>query len=71
VDFYVGNEMMPHQGMTWKGPYVFTPGTHSEIPVRVTGNYIGIRAESTDDKNWSIENLEIHWTPQGSRGSGV
>ena len=71
VDFYVGNEMNPHEGMTWKGPYSFTPGTHSEIPVRTTGNYIGIRAESTDDKTWALDNLEIYWTPQGNRGKGV
>ncbi len=71
IDFYIGNEMMPHQGMSWDGPYTFTPGTHSEIPVRATGNYIGIRAESTDDKTWSIENMELHWKPQGSRGKGV
>ena len=71
VDFYVGNEMNPHEGITWKGPYSFTPGTHSEIPVRTTGNYIGIRAESTDDKTWALDNLEIYWTPQGNRGKGV
>jgi len=71
VDFYIGNEMNPNEGITWKGPYSFTPGTHSEIPVRTTGNYIGIRAESTDDKTWALDNLEIHWTPQGNRGTGV
>lgn len=71
VNFYVGCEMIPHQGMTWRGPYVFTPGTHSEIPVRATGTYIGIRAESKDDKEWKLENLEIHWKPQGGRGNGV
>ena len=71
VDFYIGNEMNPNEGITWKGPYSFTPGTHSEIPVRTTGNYIGIRAESTDDKTWALDNLEIYWTPQGNRGNGV
>ena len=71
VDFYVGTEMRAHEGTTWKGPYAFTPGTHSEIPVRATGNYIGIRAESTDDKTWAIDNVEIHWKPTGSRGVGV
>jgi len=71
VDFYVGNEMNPHEGITWKGPYSFTPGTHSEIPVRTTGNYIGIRAESTDDKTWALANMEIHWMPAGNRGNGV
>jgi hypothetical protein len=49
IDFYVGQEMMPHEGTTWKGPYTFTSGVHSEIPVRATGNYLGIRAESTDE----------------------
>ena len=71
VDFYIGTEMQPHQGVTWKGPYTFTPGTHSEIPVRATGTYIGIRVETTDDKAWALENLEVHWTPQGIRGQGV
>ena len=71
LDFYVGSEMKPHEGTVWKGPYSFTPGTHSEIPVRATGNYIGIRAESTDDKTWSLDNVEIHWKPMGNRGAGV
>ena len=71
VDFYVGSEMSPHEGTTWKGPYTFTSGVHSEIPVRVTGNYLGIRAESTDDNTWALANLEVHWTPQGNRGAGV
>ena len=63
--------MMPHEGTTLKGPYTFTSGVHSEIPVRATGNYVGIRAESTDANTWSLANLEIHWTPSGSRGKGV
>ena len=71
IDFYVGQEMMPHEGTTWKGPYTFTSGVHSEIPVRATGNYVGIRAESTDANTWSLANLEIHWTPSGNRGKGV
>ena len=71
VNFYVGSEMLPHQGMTWKGPYAFTSGVHSEIAVRATGTYIGVRVESEDDKTWRLENLEIHWTPAGTRGSGV
>ncbi len=71
VDFYVGTEMQPHQGVTWKGPYTFTPGTHSEIPVRATGTYVGIRVETTDDKAWALDNVEVHWIPQGVRGSGV
>ena len=71
VDFYVGSEMNPQQGTTWKGPYTFTSGVHSEIPVRATGNYVGVRAESTDDNTWSLANLEIHWSPSGNRGNGV
>ena len=55
----------------WKGPYTFTSGVHSEIPVRATGNYVGIRAESTDDNTWALANLEIHWSPSGNRGNGV
>ena len=71
VNFYIGSEMLPHQGTTWKGPYTFTPGVHSDILVRATGAYMGIRVESTDDKEWRLENLEIYWKPQGARGNGV
>jgi len=71
VDVYVGQEMKPNQGVVWKGPYVFTSGTHSEIPVRVTGNYVAVKLESTDDKTWSLDNLELHWTTSGDRGLGV
>ena len=71
VDFYIGSEMLPHQGMIWKGPYSFTSGVHSEIAVRGTGAYVGVRIETTDDKEWTLDNLEIHWKPQGTRGNGV
>lgn len=71
VDCYVGQEMLPNQGITWKGPYSFTAGTHSEIPVRVTGNYIGVKIESTNNNTWSLDDMEIHWSPDGNRGNGV
>ena len=65
------NIPLPLQAYFPPGPYTFTSGTHSEIPVRATGNYIGIRAESTDDNTWAIDNIEIHWSPSGNRGVGV
>jgi hypothetical protein len=71
VNFYVGHKFIPKSATTWKGPYVFTPGVHSEIPVRATGNYVGIKIESEDDKSWALDNLEIHWSPSGSRGNSV
>lgn len=71
VDFYVGTEGAPNTGVAWKGPYVVTPGVHSEIPVRANGKYIGIKVETTDDKYWSLDSLDIHWTPSGNRGTGV
>ena len=70
VDFYVGYKYISNEATTWKGPYTFTPGTHSDIPVRATGNYIGVRVESTDNNAWALDNLEIHWIPQGSRARG-
>ncbi|MCS5550279.1 MAG: hypothetical protein NZ811_02055 [Gammaproteobacteria bacterium] len=71
VNFYVGTEMKANEGVAWKGPYAFTPGAHSEIPVRATGSFISVKAESVDDKTWELDNLEVHWSPSGVRGSGV
>ena len=71
VNFYVGHKFMPKEATTWKGPYTFTPGTHSDIPVRATGNYIGIKVESEDANSWTLDNLELHWKPSGNRGKGV
>jgi len=71
VDFYLGTEIKAGAGIAWKGPYKFIPGTHSEIPVRATGSFISIKIETTDDKTWALDKLEIHWTPSGARGSGV
>jgi len=70
VDFYVGYKYISNEATTWKGPYTFTPGTHSHIPVRATGNYVGVRLESTSNNTWALDNLEIHWSPQGSRARG-
>jgi hypothetical protein len=71
VDFYIGYKQIPKQATTWKGPYTFTPGIHSDIPVRATGKYIGIKVETEDSNGWSLDSLEIHWKPSGNRGSGV
>lgn len=71
VDFYVGTEIKPGAGTVWKGPYAFTPGVHSEIPVRATGTYVSVKIETTDDKTWALDNLEIHWLPAGTRGKGI
>jgi len=70
VDFYIGYKYITNEATTWKGPYSFIPGTHSHIPVRATGNYIGVRLESTSNSSWALDNLEIHWKPQGSRARG-
>ena len=71
VDFYVGTQQVTQAGINWKGPYTFTPGTHSEIPIRTTGLFVGVRVESTSDKDWSLSKLELHWSPQGIRGVAV
>ncbi len=71
VDFYLGTEIKAGAGTVWKGPYKFTPGVHSEIPLRANGIYISVKLETTDDKTWSLDNLEIHWLPSGTRGKGV
>jgi hypothetical protein len=71
VNFYVGHKFVSADATTWKGPYVFTPGTHSEIKVRTTGNYVGIKVETEDTNTWKLDNLELHWKPVGDRGKGV
>jgi len=71
VDFYVGTEMITNSGVVWKGPYTFTPGTHSEIPVRASGTYISVKAETNNDTGVELDNLEIHWSPAGVRTNGV
>ena len=71
VDFYIGHKFIPKEATTWKGPYVFTPGVHSEIPVRATGNYIGIKIESESTNSWALDRMEIHWKASGSRGKSV
>ena len=71
VDFYIGSEINPNEGITWTGPYTFTPGTHSEIPVRATGKYIGVKVESNSNNTWSLDNLEIHWSPAGMRTNAI
>jgi hypothetical protein len=71
VNFYVGHKFIPADATTWKGPYVFTPGTHSEIKVRTTGNYVGIKIETEDTNTWKLDNLEVHWKTVGNRGKSV
>jgi hypothetical protein len=71
VNFYVGHKFVPNEATTWKGPYIFTPGTHSEISVRATGNYIGVKIETEDNNSWALDNLEVHWSTSGNRGKGV
>jgi hypothetical protein len=71
IDVWIGHKFVPSDSTVWQGPYVFTPGTHSNIPVRINGNYISVRFESTSNADWLLDNFEIHWTPSGHRGKGV
>ena len=71
VSVYVGTENAPNEGVTWKGPFVVTPGVHSDIPVRANGKYIGIKFQTQDDKYWSLDSVDIHWKPSGDRGNSV
>jgi len=71
IDFYIGVQQAAQGGITWKGPYTYTPGVNTEIPVRATGVYLGVRVESTSDKDWKLNSFDLHWTPQGKRGTAV
>ena len=71
VDVYVGTENSTNEGVSWKGPYTITPGVHSDIPVRASGKYISVKFQTQDDKDWALDNLEIHWKPAGNRGNSL
>jgi len=74
VMFAVGYSMVPNpkDGIVWKPPISFDVGEQSELPVRVTGNYISIAVYTTSSNTrWSLDNLELHWAPSGNRGSGT
>jgi len=69
VDFYIGSSL--EGSITWHGPFSFTPGVNTHIPCRVTGLHFAIKAQTTNDKTWGINFIDIHWKKAGHRGVGV
>jgi hypothetical protein len=71
VDIYIGQSMSPGSSITWSPLYNFRIGEQSELPVRITGNYLSVFIGSNDSNHWALDNLELHWAPSGNRGSGT
>ena len=69
VNVYVGSQMSTEEDIKWEGPYTFDPDTQSKVPVRVTGKYIGVKFESTDDQTWRLDGYDLELKNSGIRGS--
>lgn len=63
IDIYVGGQDTLNQATAWQGPFTFTVGVDDKIDCDVTGRYISIRFETTDQSQWKLDaysmNVEI------------
>lgn len=67
VNVYVGHHMSTEEGVAWEGPYAFNPDTDYKIDCRVTGRFIGIKVESTEDVEWKLNGYSMDVDVVGNR----
>jgi hypothetical protein len=63
VDIWLGGQDSLNDPITWQGPRTFDPSTDDKVDFDVTGRYISIRFETTDNSLWKLDsyamNLEV------------
>ena len=67
ISIYVEARMDSEETVSWQGPYTFTVGTDEKVNVYVTGRYIGVRFEATDDVEWALQSYSLELQKLGLR----
>ena len=60
IDIYVGGQDILKEAISWQGPFPFIPGTDDKIDCDVTGRYISIRFETTDQSLWKLDSYKMN-----------
>jgi len=60
IDIYVGGQDTLQEAISWDGPFLFVPGTDDKIDCDVTGRYISIRFETTDQSLWKLDSYKMN-----------
>jgi hypothetical protein len=67
VDVWVAKQMFPEEAVTWAGPYEFNPNSQSKVSCTVSGRYYGIRVESSNNVDWTLNGLGFEIEDAGYR----
>jgi hypothetical protein len=67
VDVWVAKQMFPEEAVTWAGPYEFNPNSQSKVSCTVSGRYYGIRVESSNNVDWTLNGLGFEIEDAGQR----
>ncbi len=59
IDIYVGSQMALDEGVSWEGPFAFNSATDYKVDCEVSGRWLGVRVESTEDVDWSMTGYEL------------
>lgn len=65
IDIYVAGIMELSDTYVWQGPYTFTVGTTVKIDAPVTGRFLGVRFEETNNVDWSLQGYTLELSTQG------
>jgi len=67
VDIWVAKQMFPEEAVTWAGPYEFNPNDQSKVSCTVSGRYYGIRVESSNNVDWTLNGVGFEIEDAGYR----
>jgi hypothetical protein len=60
VSIFVGGQDTLQDPIAYQGPFNFVPGTDDKIDCDVTGRYISIRFETTDQSLWKLNSYKMN-----------
>ena len=60
VNVYVGGSKDPEGDVSWSGPFTYTVGADTpKIDCLVSGRYIGVRFQTTEDAQWRLRSYAV------------
>jgi len=60
VNIYVGSQETIDGAVTWSPAFAFTIGTDIEATFDVTGRFIAVKFESTDNGHWELDSYQMN-----------
>jgi len=67
VNVYIGSHEVPGGGVTWEGPYAFTPATDYKIDCSACGPFLAVKFQSNADVSWAVSDIALDFVKVGAQ----